>query len=378
MVEKTRLHIIAYAALGTGLSGGDNILIELSKRWADKFYIIVRGGKEIWGACVKNNLNVMYDICPSNTPFRYVERLFWTLKTAFTFKDKGIVYTASDFPHDLLTGWVIKLRYPKILWIAGYYLVVCPPFASGCPYRHFYPRIRALGYWLMQKVTLFIVNHWADVVYVTSEPEKRHFPDKKVVVVKGGVNIPPFISEEVNNKRYYAEFMAYSMFDVVFLGRLHYQKGIKELNEIWKLVKLRLPTKNLLIMGDGKLRKFIPQDAFWVKFADDNVKKNVFVHSWLMVHPATFDSGGMSCAEGMAYGLPAVGFDLETHKTYYEKGMIKVKTIEEFANEIIKLLTDWEYYEHWSREAFAYAESNWDWDKRAEQIYNETMFLLAQ
>jgi hypothetical protein len=132
MVEKTKLHIIAYAALGKGLSGGDNILIELSKRWADKLDITIYGGYQIQqAACAKKLKNVKFNTCPSITKFRYLERLFRALKTAYTFKEVGTIYTASDFLHDLLVGWIIKLRNPKIKWIAGYYLVAPNPFKMG-------------------------------------------------------------------------------------------------------------------------------------------------------------------------------------------------------------------------------------------------------
>ena len=135
-----RLYVIAYAALGEGLSGGDNILIELSKRWADKLDITIKGGSQIFDAAIKKNLRhtqVKFDICPSYLKFgRYIERLFWALRTAFKFNGKDcIVYTASDFWHDSLVGWIIKLRFPSVKWIAGYYLVAPHPFAKDNPYR---------------------------------------------------------------------------------------------------------------------------------------------------------------------------------------------------------------------------------------------------
>jgi glycosyltransferase involved in cell wall biosynthesis len=93
------------------------------------------------------------------------------------------------------------------------------------------------------------------------------------------------------------------------------------------------------MVGHGKLLKKCKKLAeklniYFMDFADDKMKDTCFRTSRIIVHPSTFDSGGMSCAEGMAYGLPAVGFDLETHKTYYPKGMLKAKTKEDFANYI--------------------------------------------
>lgn len=370
MVAKPKLHIIAYAALGRGLSGGDNILIELSKRWADKLDIIIYGGYQIKdAACAKNLQGVIFNTCPSKTPFHYLERLFYSLRQAFQFNDSGTIYTASDFLHDLLCGWIIKLRNPKIKWISGYYLVAPPIFAPNSPYRGF-SRIRGIGYWLMQRFTLKIVNKWADTVYVTSVPEMVHFPHKKTIIIRGGVNIPKELKPDIKKE-----------FDAVFMGRFHYQKGVLELIDIWDKVCKIKPNKKLVMIGDGtlwnkcqiKTKKLgLEKNIIFVPFAGDNVKEFYFSRSKIILHPATFDSGGMSAAEGMAYGLPCVGFDLEVFKTYYPRGMIYAKNKNEFTKEIINLLTNKAQYNYMSKQARDFAVSDWDWDKRAESILNET------
>ena len=374
MVEKKKLHIIAYAALGKGLSGGDNILIELSKRWADKLDITIWGGRQIKDASFAKGLqSVRFNICPSKTHFRYLERLFWSLKTSVSPDIQNCIYTASDFPHDLLCGWIIKLRFPRIKWIAGYYLVLCPPFASRSPYRGF-SRIRGVGYWLMQKFTLPIVRKWADVVYVTSEPDRKYF--KKVVVIKGGVTIIPemhfaFTHLPVEKREY----------DAIFIGRFHYQKGVSELIDIWNLVRKWKPDTKLLMIGNGvlyqkclekRLDLGLRKNIDFISFVNDDLKKYYFSRSKIIVHPAIFDSGGMACAEGMAYGLPCVGFDLPVYKTYYELGMLKAKNIEEFASIIIELLTNKELYKSVAQEAFDYIREKWDWDRRTEKIWEES------
>ena len=377
MVEKTNFYIIAYAALGTGLSGGDNILIELSRRWADKLNIIIKGGSQIYKACIAKTLSgVVFDICPSHLKFgRYIERVFWSIINAIKFKDKNsIVYTASDFPHDLLFGLIVKLKYSSVRWICGYYLIAPFPLAYNSPYLG-KNIIRGIGYWLMQRFTLPIAQIMANVVYVTSEPEKLHFLKRKTIVVKGGVNLIPdmhfaYTCLPINNRE----------FDAIFIGRLHYQKGIEALLEIWKKVIIKLRKAKLLIIGDGVLRNIIPQfpNTTWIKFADDITKNYYLKKSKIILHPATFDSGGMACAEGMAYGLPAVGFDLETHKTYYAKGMLKAKDINDFANYILLLLTNRERYDEIAKEAFEYIREDWNWDRKAERIYKEGICLLQK
>ena len=228
--------------------------------------------------------------------------------------------------------------------------------------------LRGLGYYLMQRLTLLIVNKWANVVYVTSIPEVKYFPKKRVIVVKGGVNIP--------HKQGYRWEAWHS---AIFIGRFHYQKGVLKLIDIWSKVNKVLPSATLKMVGEGvllkkciKKRNSLGANITFLPFTDGIGKEKYIRESKIILHPATYDSGGMACAEGMAYGLPAVGFDLEAHKTYYAKGMIKVNTIQQFADEIVKLLTDREYYNYWSKEARDYTVKEWDWDKRAEEIYVES------
>jgi glycosyltransferase involved in cell wall biosynthesis len=148
--------------------------------------------------------------------------------------------------------------------------------------------------------------------------------------------------------------------------------------EIWKKVNETLPFSKLLVIGDGPLRekaeKIAPSTVTFVGFQKD--KFSLLCDSKIILHPATYDSGGMSCAEGMTLGLPAVGFDLEVFKTYYPYGMLKAKTKDEFAQHIISLLTDELLYYQTSIDARSLIVNHWDWDKRQREIYDETKRIL--
>jgi glycosyltransferase involved in cell wall biosynthesis len=81
----------------------------------------------------------------------------------------------------------------------------------------------------------------------------------------------------------------------------------------------------------------------------------------------------MAACEVMAWGLPGVSFDLEALNTYYPKGMIKTKCFDfqEFANNIIELLTNKELYNRLSKDSLDVVREEWDWNKRAEVIYSQ-------
>ena len=78
----------------------------------------------------------------------------------------------------------------------------------------------------------------------------------------------------------------------------------------------------------------------------------------------------MAAAEAMAFGLPAVGFDLKSYQSYYPKGMVKAEigNLEEFAKVIIGFLNDGVYRKKIGNEASEMIRKNWSWNKRASEI----------
>ena len=76
----------------------------------------------------------------------------------------------------------------------------------------------------------------------------------------------------------------------------------------------------------------------------------------------------------MAWGLPGVSFDLESLKTYYPYGMIKTKcyNLQEFADNILLLIENKKLYNKISKkEAYILITQVWDWNKRADLIYQK-------
>ena len=81
----------------------------------------------------------------------------------------------------------------------------------------------------------------------------------------------------------------------------------------------------------------------------------------------------MAAAEAMAFGLPAVGFNLKSYESYYPKGMIKVKTgdLNAFAKTILRLLQKDKLRQKIGSEAREMIERSWTWTNRANQILNQ-------
>ena len=395
MAEK-RIIFISNVDTGGGMSGGTTIYLNFLSNW-NKLGKTFFGSRGTINRLQRENIqNIQYvetdykDDCNLYSLFgifqhtlrRMIMGLSSVSKNIPVVQNADYVYSTSDFYPDLLPAFYAKLKNKKIRWIAGYYLFAPSPFSSESPYKGIH-RFRGFLYWLMQRPSYFIVRHWADFVFVTSEPDVARFITKardksKIIVIQGGVDITEsekyLDSGQVipTDKRKY---------DACFVGRFHFQKGVLELVDIWRRVLKKKPDAKLAMIGDGgleaevekKIKKYkLENNIILLGFRIGQEKYEIFKQSKMMVHPATYDSGGMAAAEGMAWKLPAVSFDLLALKTYYPKGMVKteINNFDQFAENILKLLEDKNFYDKISSEAFSLIREVWDWKKRAEQIYN--------
>jgi glycosyltransferase involved in cell wall biosynthesis len=390
--------------VGLGLSGGDRIFIEFLKHWNRHARLVLMGCGEaltIASRCGVSecrflqtsevNPNVSYGLFGllKHTCSRLAAGVRALRTYADDLADVDAVYSVSDFYPDFWPAFLLKRRNPRIVWIAGYYLFAPPPWAKDSPYRGG-QWLRGLVYWLLQRPSYYLVNRYADHVFVTSEPDVKRFVTsrrgrERVTVVQGGVDVTA-------SERYLASAdvvpVAARKYDACFVGRFHYQKGILLLLDVWRRVCDRRPGAKLAVIGDGHLaaevrakvaRLSLDGCVDLLGFRDGTEKFDVFKQSKLMVHPATYDSGGMAAAEGMAWRLPGVSFDLEALKTYYPRGMVKVPCFDEraFAEAILRLLDDPAFYARYAAEAHALIVEVWDWQKRAEWVYR-TLGLAAE
>lgn len=385
--------VIACAGFGkTGISGGDRIFMELSRQWVKEGKnVTIITGEEGYKMCRENlpgkfNYNIIrsdYGFLPLS--FAYFVRIIRVFLLALNFKIKHpyetLVYSASDFWPDALPTIIIKARCKDIKWIAGFYLFAPKPFSTLSPYKNL-DFLKSLSYYCLQGPIYKMVKKWADMVFVTSQPDVEAFitpnrPRERIIVIMGGIHLNEAMSvPEPKEKRY----------DGIFMGRFHPQKGVLELIRIWYLLTRKKKDARLALIGGGPLLEKVKNeikrynlenniDILGWKFGSE--KFDLFKSSRVILHPAVYDSGGMSACEAMACGLPGVSFDLEALKTYYAKGMLKVRCFdfEDFANKVLMLLGDVDVYTKLSKDALDWAKE-WDWDKRTAGVLNKIRTLL--
>ncbi|MFH2146186.1 MAG: glycosyltransferase family 4 protein [Candidatus Omnitrophota bacterium] len=403
--KKMNIHIIANSAAldkkFAALSGGDRIYIELARAWAAQGHLIdIYAWEEGLEMCRDRydlkgvNFHLWSAGIVRGMPFAvgYLYRIFSGLVYSLRLKipEGALIYSASDFWQDFIPAMILKLRNKNVKWIAGFYMFAPRFWQKDSPYkgRRF---IIGLFYWLSQLPVYYLIKRYADMVFVTSEPDAKRFLSRqrgadRTVVVRGGVNLKPS-REYLSSEK--AIPQAEKKYDACFVGRFHPQKGVLELVDIWKLVCRQNPKAKLVMIGSGGLEREVKNKISQLQlnenidlagFKDGEPKYEIFRNSKIVVHPAIYDSGGMAAAEAMAWGLPGVSFDLEALKTYYPKGMIKVKCfdLQEFAKTIIKLLQEEKLYTQVSKEGLELVREEWDWSKRSEMIYERIMKGLMQ
>jgi len=395
-----RVFFIANNNIGdSGLSGGDRIFIELARGWKEKTELYIIGCEEAITVCKRQGLSgVTFLKTSSKLGLENVFSLYaifrnffkkitggclFILKNRRLVKTCSYVYSVSDFYPDSFCAFMVKLLNPAVQWIAGFYLFAPRPWASDNPYKG-KDILRGLLYWLSQKPIYWIINKYADIVFVTSEPDRIKFVTKKrgwskVLAIRGGVDISE-ATEYLNSQKVIP--VSDRKYDACFMGRFHFQKGVLALIDIWKIVVESRPTATLAMIGDGPLKTEVikrlkqyglEKNVYLFGFADGKAKFDIFRQSKIVLHPATFDSGGMSAAEAMAWRLPGVSFDLDSLRTYYPSGMVKVSALDysRFASEIIRLLSDKDYYDKIATAARDLIVNEWDWRKQAEDTFKK-------
>jgi glycosyltransferase involved in cell wall biosynthesis len=374
------------------LDGSSRIFIECAKRWTEQGNkITVLMNEQDAVVFQRYGLTKINGILMPSAKFRanggylqlmmlYVTRTLNLCAAIYAIRPKServVVYSGSDFWPDSIPAWIFKLRNKKAKWIAGFYLFAPSPFSKESPYKRL-RRAKGLLYYVSQIPIYIIMKKYADMVWVTNEPDRWRFIDnnrftpERVVAVRGGVDTktPDLIPNPEHKK-----------FDAVFIGRFHPQKGVLELIDIWKYVCERKKDARLAMIGVGELENDVKSKIKAYKLEDkvtlfgfkDGVEKlKIFKESRVVVHPAIYDSGGMAACEAMACGLPGVSFDLPALKTYYPKGMLKTPcfNLKAFATNILKLLNDEMLYKKSSKDALDWARQ-WDWDKRADELLSD-------
>ena len=382
-----RLVVIANGISPPGTMGGNSkiILEMLRHRPEDLECLVVTPKSETFS---ENRLNSGGTLKIASIPeygkserthyFGTCRHLYHNVKRVFEENRVGpgdVVYCVSDFGADVVPACRL-CRELGFTWIPSFFLFV--PFIFENLKNHYgFPPLKYLVYYLYQKHILRMMEKRAHGVVITNEVDKKRFSPRlqeHALAIYGGVNV-----EQIPSVR------GAIRYDAVFCSRLHPQKGISGLLNIWARVVAEHPPALLAIIGNGEpqyeshLREKarllgIDGNVEWLGYVNNEAKYEIYGKSRFLVHSTVYDNNGMVAAEALCTGLPVVMYDLPALREVYKEGCVKVPCFDQaaYAKAILRLLGDDEELVRVrpSESEVVALRSNWSWSNRSDMFYS--------
>ena len=385
------LYIFANSISPPGTMGGDTkILLEFARRWADK-------GCKIKVITSKSGAKTFQNYNVNNIEFSVISssrieklgrplcHIIQTLKASIEVmrsapsQKKIIIYSATNFWPDIIPAAFLKKKLANSTWVSSCYLPIPSPF-KGFEFAYetkskTLPDFKTLANFFVEKPSTYITRKFADFVFVTNDADKAYFsnqgfPADRLKAIYGGVSSKEIATVPKQKAKY----------DGCFVGRIHPMKGVDYLIEIWDNVCKVQPNAKLALIGNGSkdfeakihqkiAKRGVQKNIDCLGYVDGVEKYKILKSSKVFLHTSIYDNSGMTAAEAMACGLPAVRFDIPALRVAYPKGMLVVplKNSKEFAKAVLQLLSNDDLYGKVQKEALELAKS-WDWDIKACNI----------
>jgi glycosyltransferase involved in cell wall biosynthesis len=354
------------------MGGNTKILVEIINYLSDKFdFVIFTTEPKAFEINLKDISKVK--IIPIAYPFRkfsyashyaeiqYIKNIYLQYFLENKIDKDDYFFTPSDFGPDVMPVSNLRKKY-KFKWIASLFLFIPDPIGNILKGYKF-PFIKYVIYYLYQKYIFSRILKNADLFLITNDYDRKYFPTelkKRIFAIYGGVNVEQI---EIARKKWDGK----KIYDAVFCSRLHPQKGISQLLDIWSMVIKEIPKAKLVIIGNGEeaYEKFLKEKAVklgierninWLGYINGVVKYKIYLQSKIFLHGTIYDNNGMVAAEALCTGLPVIMYDLPQLKKVYNSGCIKVKIREEYVKQILRILKKEyilklktsEFIEHWN------------------------------
>jgi len=364
------------------MSGSDRRALEWSRIWqknGNRIHLFIPqvGYKRYKSLKPDAEFTITSSISASRFGFLFTY-LYRALRASFKqprIDKNSIIYSSSDLLADVLPAIYMKLRNRKARWMAGLHLIAPNPFKGfkKTTTRGFtFPRLSNLYFFLSQRVAVFFMKRLASLILVSNNGDKeflvkKEISRKKILVTYGGVDF-----EEIN------EIEEKKKYEASFVGRLHPQKGIVDLFQVWHKVIQHLPNAQLAIIAEPNLQEYfekkinlkdLEQNIDFLGFLDGEEKYRALKASRLFIFPSYYESFGLVACEAMACGLPVVAYDLPLYQEVYPKGMLKspMGDIDALAGNVLNLLSNEGKRNRLSREAKGMVR-DYSWERTADNI----------
>ena len=228
-----------------------------------------------------------------------------------------VVYASNFLIFEVYPAWIIARRHRARLVVKLQHVLHSQPKRHGLFDRLF---LQA------ERVATRIANRHADLMMCLSNvvgedygklEEEMGLEPSQVTTVGCGLNFEDVDSTPKMEKEYH----------VVFLGRIHEQKGVFELPTVWKQVLDSCPDARLVVVGEGPHRpdtqqRFLDlgmsESATFVGGVPEKEKNQLLASSRIGLSLSYEEGWGLSVTEYLAAGLPVVAYDLPVFQSEFD------------------------------------------------------------
>lgn len=223
----------------------------------------------------------------------------------------------------------------------------------------------------IEKWILFGIKY-DQIISVSSNILKYHRTAKNITVIPNGVDIEEF--DKVKTPKF-------ENFKIIFVGRLHSQKGLPYLIEAMREVVKKFPQVRLHIIGDGLMEKDYKQKVDFyhltenIKFkrrltGDALIKE--YKSSHLFVLPSVYEGQPITLLEAWAAKLPVLVTKVGDNPFLVKEGingyLVEKGNGESLAKRIIEAIGN-KNLAKMGEKGYRLVKEKYSWEKAAESLY---------
>lgn len=376
-MHKKILVITACNYLRPGISGGDNIFLQMLVAYSRENTTIVLGNKDtrellegrgLSCKCI-SSFDALYSLVSNLRLLRYVICTLLSfanvVKLVISGRRIDYVFSSSDYWPDILPAALLKL-FKGASWIAAAYFAAPRLRESLARFSIKYLYINFF-YNLSQFIAFPLIRMYSNLIVVCClKIVDEHFKKKNFFLLRGGVDSGKLTAVPGRNLSRDGV--------LVFMARFHPQKGPLLCLQIFERLGSSFPHLRLRMIGDG------PEMAACLAYVrshglearvefcgilQGDLMNARLAESDVFLHPVVFDTGGMAPLEAMKLGVPMVSFDHGEMRDMYPVGSVLVPdaNVELFVEAVKSLLSDANHFKRLSLEAKQLA-GTYDWENQ--------------
>jgi glycosyltransferase involved in cell wall biosynthesis len=319
--------LLTFLAWSSGLSGGDRHLLEVARRWGehvDVALVAPRGAaatlRTIVGDAPVHELGRPVPNGPL-LAVEYVRRAAAVTRNTVAATDA--VIAASHFAPDAAA--VRAYARAGAVSVSYVYHLIAGRSGGG---------LRTLWSASDERISLRLLRRYAAIVFTsnaetTAALDERGFSPIRTAV---GIDVASYSTAEP----------AALPPRAVFLARMAHVKGVRDAIEAWARVVRRVPGARLVMVGSGPELQPAQALAERLGVSAEEEKRAILSDSRLLLAPSREEGWGIAVAEGLASGVPVVGYRLPVLDELFGSSYVctPVGDVEALAAHAVEVLMD--------------------------------------